>query len=255
MGRSQRPRNATPADGAPRPMPRPKPAWRESFDAWGGVPVFGSIVVVAIIVGVMIYSNRPGASVSGAAYVPHERATVKGRVAGDPKAPVKIVAYEDFQCPFCQRFTRDTEPAIVKEYLNTGKASLEFVPFAFLGPESKTAAEAAECAADQNRFWDYHDVLFLRQGAENSGAYGTSNLKKFAREVSGKFKDFDTGKFDKCVDGGEKRALIDRLAQQASAAGVNSTPTFTINGTRASGALPIDDFRKAIESALAAASK
>jgi len=252
LGRSNR-RQGRPSSGggggrSPTP-PSSKPAWRETFDSWGGLPVFGSIAAVLVVIGLLIYSNRPGASVGAEEWVPIERVAVNGRSAGDPSAPVKIVAFEDFQCPFCQKFTHETEPALLEEFVNTGKVQIQFVPYSFLGEESKKAAEAAECAADQNRFWDYHDVLYLRQGAENSGVFTTGNLKRYAREVQGVFNDFDLSKFDDCLDSGVKRPLIENLAQQAAASGISSTPTFTVNGALMAGAQPIEVFREAIKKA------
>lgn len=247
-------RGAGSAGGAP-PPPAPKPRWRETFEAWGGVPVFGSIAAVVVVVAVLIYLNRPGSSVSSGDYTPIARATVNGLVAGSPDAPVKIVAFEDFQCVFCKRFTLETEPQLQQEFVSTGIASIQFVPFSFLGEESIRAAEAAQCAADQKHFWDYHDVLYLRQGAENSGVFSASNLKQFARELAGHFSDFDVSKFDQCLDSGEKRALVDQQTQQAKSAGISTTPTFLINGARVSGAQPLDVFRQAISAAQTAAGK
>ena len=260
MGRSSRrrqqrpgaPRTAGSAAGAPPP---PKPRWRETFDAWGGWPVFGSIAGVLVVVVGLIYLNRPGSSAGSGVYTPLPRTTVSGRIQGDAKAPVKILAFEDFQCPFCQKFAVEIEPVLEQEFVNTGIASIQFMPYSFLGEESKKAAEGGECAADQNHFWDYHDVLYLRQGAENSGVYSPANLKKYAREVSAHYKDFDVAKFDQCLDSGQKRPLVEQLSQQAVSAGVTSTPTFAINGVRLGGVQTIDVFRQAIQAAQTAASK
>ena len=248
--RRQPPRGAS--DSNTPASPSSKPAWRQSFDAWGGFTVFGSLFAVILVVGVLIYFTRPGSSTGGGAYVPIARAQVDGRTMGKPDAPVKIVAYEDFQCPFCKAYTHDTEPTLIADYVNTGKVEVQYVSFSFIGAESAQAAQAAECASDQNHFWDYHDVLFLRQGAENSGTFSTSNLKKFAREVADHFKDFDTAKFDQCLDSGSKSAAVESLTQQATKAGVTTTPTFTINGTKLAGAQPIATFRQAIDALLAA---
>jgi len=99
---------------------------------------------------------------------------------GDASAPVTIVEFSDFQCPFCGRFTRETAPLIEETYIQSGKVRFGYVHFAFLGPESLWAAQAAECAADQNSFWAYHDLLFQRQAGENQGAFNKENLRKSA---------------------------------------------------------------------------
>lgn len=93
-------------------------------------------------------------------------------VLGDPKAPVTLIEYGDYQCPFCGRFFKDTEPLIRENYIKTGKVKMVFRNFQFLGSESVSAAEAAECAKDQGKFWAYHDALYtteLNDGKENNG--------------------------------------------------------------------------------------
>jgi protein-disulfide isomerase len=259
MGGSNRRRQQRPnASGGTTPPGRPtdiKPAWRETFDSWGGLPIFGSLTAILLLVAVLIYANRPGSSVGGTAYTPTARPQVSGRVIGNPDAPVKILEFADFQCPFCKRFTDEVEPKLFEEFIAKGTVSFQYVSFAFLGEESKKAAEAAECAADQGRFWDYHDLLFLRQGKENSGVFSSSNLKGFGGELKSAFPDFDTGKFDKCVDSGEKRATVDAQTKQARDAGVRSTPSFLVNGLSLSGVQPIEVFREAITAAQTAAQK
>jgi len=222
--------------------------WRYTIEQWGGFPVLGAVVLAIGVVGALIWFNRPG-RVDTTPIESGPRAQVSGRTHGDPNAPVKIVEYADFQCPFCKRWVMETGPALDEEFVRTGQVHLEYRYFAFLGEDSKKAAEAAECAADQNRFWEMHDVLYSHQGAENSGVYSTGNLKKFAEEVKQRAAGFDTGKFNACMDSGAKREIVERLTQQATQAGVASTPTFTVNGQAVVGAQTIDVFRAAIERA------
>jgi len=82
---------------------------------------------------------------------------------GDPNAPLTIIEFADFQCPYCGRFFAQTEPQIDKQYIQSGKVRFGYFDFAFLGPESNWAAEGAECAADQDKFWEYHDMLYSSQ--------------------------------------------------------------------------------------------
>jgi protein-disulfide isomerase len=87
-------------------------------------------------------------------------------------APVVLVEFSDFQCPYCKKFTDEIEPAIMRDFVSTGKVLFKYVPYSFLddnspGRESKNAAEAAYCAGDQGKFWEYHDMLFTNQGGEN----------------------------------------------------------------------------------------
>jgi protein-disulfide isomerase len=201
------------------------------------------------VVIVLVVVNLPGASVGDEEWIPSERSVVSGRVDGDPSAPVRIIEFSDFQCPFCKRFTDDTAPQILAEFVETGIASLEYRHFSFLGPESFAAAEAAECARDQDRFWDYHDLLFLRQGAENRGVFSNGNLKDFARELQEVYSDFDLDAFDQCLDSGRMESVVEEMTNEASTLGVRSTPSFLINGQLISGALDFETFKTAIETA------
>jgi protein-disulfide isomerase len=118
--------------------------------------------------------------------------------------------------------------------------------FAFLGPESQSAAEAAECAADQDAFWEYHDLLFESQSGENRGAFSTDNLKTFAEQL-----DLDTGQFNECLDSGKYTTLVQNETAAARQLGVQSTPAFVINGQAVIGAQPFDVFQQVIEQELA----
>lgn len=104
-------------------------------------------------------------------------------VLGNPEAKVALVVYEDFQCPFCDRFVQDSEKNIRDTYLKDGTVKLVYRDFAFLGPESSKASEAARCAAEQGKFWEYHDYLYSHQNGENRGAFANANLKAFAKEL------------------------------------------------------------------------
>ena len=104
-------------------------------------------------------------------------------VLGDPKAPVTIFEFGDYQCPFCSRFWLQTEPQIRDNYVKTGKVKMVYRDFAFLGPESQAAANAVRCAADQGKYWEYHDALFsaeVKDGQENNGNLNTALFTKIA---------------------------------------------------------------------------
>jgi protein-disulfide isomerase len=152
-----------------------------------------------------------------------------GFALGSPDAPVTIEVWEDFQCPFCQRFTFEVEPAIVEQYVETGDARLVFRNLAFLGDESHWAAVAASLAADQNKFWPFHDYLFANLRGENVGSYNLDRLQEIG-EVSG--LDMDEFRAGLTLDNARQRfAEIQAEARRdASALGINSTPTVTVNG-------------------------
>ena len=161
---------------------------------------------------------------------------------GDPNAPVTIIEFADFQCPFCGRFFAQTEPQINEQYIQSGKVRLGYFNFAFLGQESTWAAEAAECAADQNKFWEYHDKLYSSQSGENQGAFNKDKLKQFAEELG-----LDTSAFNECLDSGKYTQLIRDESSMASSVGVRSTPTFLINGQPIVGAQPFEIFEQTID--------
>ena len=164
---------------------------------------------------------------------------------GDPNAPVTIIEFADFQCPYCGRFFAETKPQIDEQYMQNGEARFAYFNFAFLGPESNWAAEAAECASDQDKFWEYHDKLYDSQSGENQGAFNKDNLKKFAEELG-----LDTSAFNECLDSGKYTQLIQDESSLASSIGVRSTPTFLINGQAVVGAQPYEIFQQTIDSLL-----
>ena len=120
-----------------------------------------------------------------------------------------------------------------------------FFHFAFLGDESQWAAEAAECSGEQDAFWDYYDYLFSHQNGENQGAFSIENLKSFAAEM-----DLDTKDFNECLDSGRYTALVQNMSNIARQLGVQSTPTFAINGQGVVGAKDFSELASIIDSFL-----
>lgn len=254
MGRNRRRRNQRRRRDAREEQEQEPPAsgWRQTIESLGGFTVVSTLGAAAIAVVVLVILNLPGnQDPNDEPYVPIERGTVSAHIEGDPAAPVRIVEFSDFQCPFCERFARETAPLLREEYVETGQASIEYRPVAILGPESVAAAAAAECALDQGRFWDYHDLLFLRQNGENRGTFADDHLKDFARELAAAFPDFDVEAFDRCLDSGQKEQGILDQTSQATDLGIQSTPSFFVNGQLITGAQPVDVFRQLIDAELA----
>jgi len=134
---------------------------------------------------------------------------------------------------------------IIEEYVNKGKVRFGYWNYGFLGDESLWAAEASECAADQDKFWEYHDLLFSKQSGENQGAFSKENLKKFATELK-----LDVKEFNECLDSGKHTEEIKQNSYVASEIGVRSTPSFLINGQPVIGAQAFEEFKKIIEQLL-----
>jgi protein-disulfide isomerase len=164
---------------------------------------------------------------------------------GSPQAPLKIVEYADFACSHCAEFAQGLD-ALAPTYIETGKLQIVFRNFAFLTPESEPAAEAAECALDQgaDKFWAYHDLLFVMQ-AQGGAALSNTSLKAYAGQLN-----LDTTAFDQCFDSGAKAALVEADHQDGVSRGVNGTPTWFINGEVMPGALPENELRQVFDQAL-----
>ncbi len=186
---------------------------------------------------------QPGAT---AIPTPHVAAQQPPNSMGDLNAPVKIIEYADFQCPYCMRFHQETEPQIIDQYVKTGKVYFEYHSVgAFLGDESGAAAEAAYCAGDQGKFWEYHDTLFSHWTGENVGDFTNDKLQQYAAALG-----LDQSSFNNCLSSGKYAPLVQQDATDARAAGVKATPSFLINGKLVEGALPFSAFQQAIEAAL-----
>jgi len=161
-------------------------------------------------------------------------------------APVVIQEYGDFQCPSCGAFFRSIEPQIRAEYIDTGKVRLEWHDFAWIGNESRDAANAARCAGDQGKFWEYHDLLYQNQRGENSGGFSKDRLTGFGETLG-----LDGATFNACVEGGFHAGAVQADFADVRSRGFNGTPTFLIGTQRIVGAQAFSVFKAAIDSALA----
>jgi protein-disulfide isomerase len=173
-------------------------------------------------------------------------------VLGNDNAPVTLIEYGDYQCPYCGQFFAQTEPSIISAYVNTGKVRMVFRNFAFLGAESTAAAEAADCAQDQGKLWQYHDALYAAKvgdaekgGAEDDGFFNRALFLQLAQKTG-----LDIPTFTSCMDSNKYASQVASDTQAASALGVNSTPTFFVNGTQILGAEPYATFEEVINAAL-----
>ncbi len=226
----------------------------------------GSLVFVALYKGggtggAAIVGGTGGAAQPGAT-APTTNTNVmalgsRDAVLGSASAPVTMIEYGDYQCPFCGiQFFAQTEPQIIQNYVNTGKVKFVFRDFAFLGAESTAAANAAQCANDQSKMWAYHDALYTAKvaddqkgGSEDDGFFSTAELLKLGQQVGVP----NMATFTSCVNSQTDLSIVNQEKTDATAQGVNSTPTFYINGTQVLGAQPYAQFQQAIDAAIAAA--
>lgn len=221
---------------------------KNSYLIPGAVIFAGIIIAGAIIYSLKVSNNQPSATNSGqepltASMLPE--VSSEDFVLGDSAAGVTLIEYADFQCPFCGRFAKDTEPVVREKYVKTGKIKFVYRDFAFLGPESEWAANAARCAGDQGKFWEYHDYLYSHQNGENRGAFNKDNLKKFGRELG-----LNDSRFSVCVDNDTYLPIVKKQTLGGRDSGVQGTPTSFINGKSYVGALPAATISDAIEAVL-----
>jgi protein-disulfide isomerase len=165
-----------------------------------------------------------------------------GFVRGNRDAQVTIVEFSDFQCPFCKNATA-TVKQVFDKYGGKVKWVFRDFPIATLHPAAPKAHEAARCAAEQGKFWQYHDLLF-----ERSPRQAPEELKQYAQELK-----LDTAAFAQCLDSGKQQASVGSDIQEGARLGVTGTPTFFINGRELVGAQPVTAFQKIIDAELAAA--
>jgi len=137
------------------------------------------------------------------------------------------------------------KPALFREYVDTGKVKFVYKHMAILGQESVWAAEASECAADQGKFWEYHDLVFDRQAGENQGAFNKDKLLAMAQELK-----LDMARFEPCLKNDQTQDRVQADTQEGQQVGVRGTPTFFVNGRAVVGAVPLQEFRPIIEQAL-----
>lgn len=138
-----------------------------------------------------------------------------GHSQGSSEAPVVIVEYSDFQCPYCGRHFREVEGRLKEMYVKNGQVRLVYKYLTILGDESVWAALASECAADQNKFWEYHDLIFSRQNGENQGAFNPDNLKSRAAELG-----LDTVAFNECLDSQKYLDVVQANTLEAKQLGI-----------------------------------
>ncbi len=213
----------------------------------------GAIVIAGMLISASVLYARMGAGqalIAGNDTVQEQAAPIDVNITdapmlGDPAAPVTVVEFADFQCPYCERYFTNNESSLIAEYVNTGKVKFIWKDYAFLGPESKRASEAARCADAQGKFWPYHDYLYNHQGAENSGSFSDVNLKKFAKAVG-----LNQTTFTSCLDSGTYASAVTESTQYGSSIGVTGTPATFVDGRLIVGAVPYADIKSAIEAAL-----
>ena len=163
---------------------------------------------------------------------------LEGRpLRGPDDAAVTIIEFTDYECPFCRRYFETTYPLLLSRYGDRLNYTVRHFPVSYQHRRAYRAAEAAECAGDQDSFFEYHDVLF-----KNNHALGDPSLVGYAAQVG-----LDMGRFEECLRSGDKSEVIDDDIQSGIARGITGTPTFLINGRVIVGAQPVETFQREID--------
>lgn len=212
-------------------------------------PFYWGLAVVTVGGGAWIWSsmNRGGVAMYAEPLPAAETAAAAfpGYPKGNDSVAMVVHEYADFQCPACARFWVLTFPDIEARLIQTGRVRWVFHdrPLGGLHRFSHMAAHAAACGDEQGRFWSMHDQLFANQGAWSAQGNPERSFRDYARAAG-----LDVSQYDDCMQSGRFRARIQAEAEAADNLGITSTPTFVIGRTRIPGALPYDDFKRAIDS-------
>lgn len=218
-----------------------------------------ALAAAAVLLGIAVFQMSSGgekadakSQKSAAASDPRyaELAKLARRDAADPlargraDAPVVMVEYSDFQCPFCRTFGRKIEPQLIADYVDQGVLRIEWRSYPIFGAESETAAHASWAAGQQGKFWEFHDTLMANAPEKkNTGALTPDRMA----ELAGQAGVADIAKFRADMDSPAAASAVQRDVTEAYSLGVSSTPAFLINGRPVLGAQPIEQFKAVIE--------
>ena len=195
-------------------------------------------------------SQPAGMPVADGGAAPQDDGYMPARTKGAPSAPIVVYEASDFQCPYCRDFWEQTLPLLEEEYINTGKIRLVFLnfPLTSIHPNAPAAHEFAMCAAEQGRFWEAHDLLFEHQRAWATLSEPGPYLRLLLDSI-----DVTRTDFDACLTSGRVRGIIVAEGEAMYRSGLQSTPSFVINGGLLPGAQPIEVWRPILDSLVAAA--
>lgn len=186
--------------------------------------------VLLVLVLVRPYLNKASPESVTAVPTVASRPPTNGRGMGNPQAPARLDIWEDFQCSGCLHFTQKEEPQIIAQLVATGKVYYTFHLFPFIDRgqgESQDSANAAMCASEQGRFWDYHDMLFANWIGENAGSFTPLRLAAFAAKTG-----LDMAAFNSCFQANKYAATIQQDLQAGKQHGVQATPSIFVNDKR-----------------------
>ncbi|MBI2105828.1 DsbA family protein [Candidatus Woesearchaeota archaeon] len=223
-----------------------------------GVFIFAALFVISLFTGGFGIGNATGSAIDPSApsapspSIPTGIASVNAEdfvdddpFIGDENAPITMIEFSDFQCPFCKRFRDQAFDQLKSQYIDAGKVKFVYrdFPLSSIHPMAQKAAEAGECADDQGKFWEMHDKIFEGQSVWASS--GVSIFKQYAQELN-----LNSNEFDNCLDSGKYKDEVEKDLNDATRSGGQGTPYFLVGNQQISGAQPFVAFQQAIESQL-----
>lgn len=227
---------------------------KSSRITWLTIVFAALLVLVGLIVGAAA-QKKPTEVANPSPSAKQSSLNLEKRIEGDPlamgrvDAPVVMVEYSDYRCPFCGVFARDSMPVLIKEYVDAGKLRIEWRDMPVLGEQSMRGAMAGRAAAEQNRFWEFNAAVYAAAPARGKPELLEPELVELAK-VAGVP---DLARFAADLTNPELAALVQADLREGSQLGITGTPAFVINDKAIAGAQPLSAFRAAIDAALAKA--
>jgi protein-disulfide isomerase len=241
----------------------------EKVSAWYNNAPLAILIAAAMVSGSILYAGGSGTARlaqaptdQGAGQVasptpvqnPADLVAANDPVIGNSKAKVTIVEFSDFQCPYCRAFYKDTYSQLKKDYIDTGKVKLVFrdYPLPF-HPSAQPAALGGQCATEQGKFWQYHDMVFGEQQKREADptrvaatiTFSANDLKAWAAKAG-----LNAAQFNSCLDSAKYKDNVQADTDAGNKYGVSGTPSFFVNGQLLVGAQPYSEFKKLIDQAL-----
>ena len=235
---------------------RNKRAQQERQQNFTIVAILGgaALLIVAMLLWPSIRDSvTPADPVKQPATVSYTPELVDGKNYGPANAKVIVREYADFQCPYCGLVAASVSSLIKEEFISSGQSvRFEFRHFIVVDPvssngESRSAAEASECAADQGKFWQYHDYVFANQNGENRGGFRDANLRNYAQSAG-----LDLTAFDSCFSSGKFADVVKADEAEARSLGLTGTPSMFVNDVQVNDPLNYEEVKATIQAALAA---
>lgn len=220
--------------------------------------LFLAVALLVLFVGIFAYQGGAsqgrtgGERPAGSAKSDSAPLDLSRRLANDPSAigdagaPVVLIEYADYRCPFCGLFARDTLPALVEKYVASGDLRIEWRDLPVFGDESNKAAVAGRAAGKQGKFWEFNKAVFAIAPERGHAALPRERLLQIAKDAGVP----DISQFEADLDSKELEQAVIEDAQEAASIGATGTPTFLVNESPLVGAQPLATFEKAIEEAL-----